>query len=182
MNYKIIDNFLDDENFVSLVSLLEEIPWFFQTTVAKDYIVEDNIFLLSHMIYAKNTPVSTLYDKLIPVLEKLGVEALVRIKANLYPNTEKLHEHPMHSDFDFSHTSALLSLNTCDGYTKLKDGTKIDSIANRVLVFDSGEEHCSTTTTNIPAIFNININYIQPTLAEGMFKQRQHPELRELKW
>ena len=58
-------------------------------------------------------------------------------------------------------TIALLSLNTCDGYTKLKDGTKIDSVANRVLLFDPCEEHCSTTTTNVKARFNINVNYIQ---------------------
>ena len=50
-------------------------------------------------------------------------------------------------------------MNTCDGYTKLKDGTKIDSVANRVLLFDPSKEHCSTTTTNVPARFNININY-----------------------
>ena len=66
----------------------------------------------------------------------------------------------MHFDYPFSHSSALLSLNTCDGYTKLKDGTKIDSIANRILLFDPSEEHCSTTTTNIFARINININYI----------------------
>jgi hypothetical protein len=162
MNYEVIDNFLDEKYFDSLVSLLEEIPWFFQTDIAYDNVTDDKIFLLYHMFYAQNTPTGALYEKLIPLLEKLGAEVLVRIKANLYPNTEKLHEHPMHRDFEFPNTSALLSLNTCDGYTKLEDGTKIDSIANRVVLFDSGEEHCSTTTTNVPARFNININYIQP--------------------
>ena len=92
------------------------------------------------------------------------MKCLIRIKANLYPNTERLHEHPMHSDFPFPHSGALLSLNTCDGYTKLKDGTKIDSVANRILLFDPNEEHCSTTTTNVSARINININYIQEQL------------------
>ncbi len=162
MNYKVIDNFLDEKYFDSLVSLLEEIPWFFQTDVVGGGIVENKIFLLYHMFYAQNAPTGALYEKLIPLLEKLRADILIRIKANLYPNTETLHEHPMHVDFEFSNTSALLSLNTCDGYTKLVDGTKIDSIANRVVIFDSGEDHCSTTTTNVPARFNININYIQP--------------------
>ena len=62
--------------------------------------------------------------------------------------------------FDFSHSAALFSLNTCDGYTKLKDGTKINSVANRVLLFDAGEEHCSTTTTDDFTRVNININYL----------------------
>ena len=164
MNYKVIDNFLDEKYFDSLVSLLEEIPWFFQKDIAYDNVAEDKIFLLYHMFYAQNTPTGTLYEKLIPLLEKLRAEVLVRIKANLYPNTEKIHEHPMHVDFEFPNTSALLSLNTCDGYTKLKDGTKIDSVANRILLFDPSEEHCSTTTTNDFARFNININYIQEQL------------------
>ena len=92
------------------------------------------------------------------------MKSLIRIKANFYPNTERLQEHPMHVDMEFSHSGAILSLNTCDGYTKLKDGTKIDSVANRVLLFDASEEHCSTTTTNVSARINININYIQEQL------------------
>jgi hypothetical protein len=160
MNYKVIDNFLDEKYFNSLVSFLEEIPWFFLKEVVAG-IPENKIFLLYHLFYAQNVPKSAHFDILVPLLQKLGVNCLMRIKANLYPNTEKLHEHPMHRDFEFSSTTALLSLNTCDGYTKLKDGTKIDSIANRMVIFDSGEEHCSTTTTNVSARYNININYIQ---------------------
>ena len=135
MNYKVIDNFLDEKYFNSLVSFLEEIPWFFRSEVVEG-IVENKIFMFGHLFYAQNAPTSTNYEILIPLLDKLGVNCLMRIKANLYPNTEKIHEHPMHKDFEFSNTSALLSLNTCDGYTKLKDGTKIDSIANRVVIFD----------------------------------------------
>ena len=113
------------------------------------------------MIYQTCVPKSAVFDKIIPLLEKLETRCLIRVKANLYPNTEILHEHPAHVDMKFSHSAAILSLNTCDGYTKLKDGTKIDSVANRMLLFDAGEEHCSTTTTNVLARFNININYIQ---------------------
>ena len=101
---------------------------------------------------------------MFPLLGKLEVDHLLRIKANLYPSSETLQEHIMHVDFDYSHCTALFSLNTCDGYTKLKDGTKINSVANRVLLFDASEEHCSTTTTNVSARINININYIQEQL------------------
>ena len=113
------------------------------------------------MFYDGNQTTSNHFDKLFPILEKLEVKCLLRIKANLYPNTEILHEHSMHVDYVFSHSTALLSLNTCDGYTKLKDGTKINSVANRILLFDAREGHCSTTTTNVSARINININYIQ---------------------
>jgi len=166
MKYEVIDDFLDEEYFDSLVTLFTDkektmVPWFFGTNIAYENVVEDNLFYMIHVFYQSNAPYSSFYDKLIPLLEKLGARCLLRIKANLYPNTEILHEHPMHTDYEFSHCGAILSLNTCDGYTKLKDGTKIDSVANRVLFFDPSEEHCSTTTTNVLARFNININYIQ---------------------
>ena len=168
MKYEVIDNFLDEEYFDSLVTLFTDkekrgnmtMPWFFQSSIAYDNVVEDKIFLLYHMFYEYNTPCSHLYEKLIPLLDKLEGRSLIRVKANLYPNTETLYEHKLHRDYPFSHSGAILSLNTCDGYTKLKDGTKIDSIANRILLIDPSEEHCSTTTTNDFARFNININYI----------------------
>jgi hypothetical protein len=167
MNCKVIDNFLEEEYFNSLVALLEEIPWYYLSTVAASLITENNIFYLYHMFYVNNAPCSPIYDKLLPVVRKLGGESLIRIKGNLYPNTETLHEHPMHTDFSFSHSTALLSLNTCNGYTKLEDGTKIDSVANRVLLFDAKEKHCSTTTTNVSARYNINVNYIQEEWTEN---------------
>ena len=173
MKYEVIDNFLDEEYFDKLVTLITDkektgnrtMPWFFQSRIADINKESDsNLFYMIHMFYDGNVPMSPFYDKLIPLLNKLEARCLIRTKINLYPNTEILHEHPMHVDFPYSHSAAILSLNTCDGYTKLKDGTKIDSVANRILLFDSSEEHCSTTTTNVHARINININYIQEQL------------------
>ena len=81
------------------------------------------------------------------------------MKINAYPYTEEVHEHNNHIDYSFKHNAAIFSLNTCDGYTKLKNGKKIESVENRLLKFDPSIEHCSTTTTNDLARFNININY-----------------------
>ena len=89
-----------------------------------------------------------------------GMRCLIKIRVNYFPNTNTLHEYIPHTDCPFSHTAALLSLNTCDGYTKLVDGTKIDSVANRVLFLDAGEEHNGTTTTNANARFNLVVNYL----------------------
>ena len=181
MKHKVIDNFLDKEYFDSLVTLFTGevntgnsiMPWFFGSNIAfpKGHenecpLKNDKLFYMVHLFYDGNVPMSPLYNKLIPLLDKLDTKSLIRIKANFYPNTEILHEHPMHEDYNFLHSAAILSLNTCDGYTKLKDGTKIDSIANRILLFDASNEHCSTTTTNVSARMNININYIQEQLHE----------------
>ena len=86
--------------------------------------------------------------------------SLLRIKGNFYPHTETLREHTGHQDYLFSHTGALYSLNTCNGFTKLYDGTEIPSVANRILIFDSSTIHNSSTTTNAAGRFNINFNFL----------------------
>ena len=174
MKYEVIDNFLDEEYFDSLVTLFTTekrteyglMPWHFFSNVShheghEKWVAQNKIFYMNTVLYDQRSPTSPYYENMIPLVDKLGAWILIRIKANLYPNTETLHEHPMHTDYPFFHSGAILSLNTCDGYTKLKDGTKIDSIANRILLFDASELHCSTTATNVPARFNINLNYIQ---------------------
>ena len=163
MKHKVIDNFLEEDYFDSLVSLFEKISWYFQREVNPNHdVAKDNLFYMTHMFYDNNTPMSNFYEFLIPVLEKLEVKCLIRAKGNLYPHTEILHIHPPHMDYTFSHSAAIFSLNTCDGYTMLEDGTKIESVANRILLFDASKKYCSTTTTNESARINININYLQP--------------------
>jgi hypothetical protein len=53
----------------------------------------------------------------------------------------------------------LKEIFTCDGFTSLDDGTKIESIENRLLLFDSNKPHASSTCTNAKARFNMNFNY-----------------------
>ena len=185
MKHKVIDNFLDKEYFDSLVTLFTAadetaaMPWYFQSRIA--YMQGDKwspkLFYMNHVLYKHNQPRGPHYDILIPLLDKLEVRCLIRGIVNLYPNTHTLHEHAMHRDYPFIHSGALFSLNTCDGYTKLKDGTKIDSVANRVLLFDPSEFHCSTTTTNVPARINININYIQEQFHKNLVTDHVDYEL-----
>ena len=164
---KIIDNFLEEEYFNTLADLIcstdYEFAWFYgqynrQHSDALQY-------FFTHMIYNKSVPQSSHFDLMKNLCSEIdaggkGIKALLRIRANYFPNTSTLHEYEMHTDYEFSHTAALLSLNTCDGYTKIADGTKIDSVANRVVLFDAGEDHCSTTTTNAKARFNLIVNYL----------------------
>ena len=66
----------------------------------------------------------------------------------------------MHTGYPFPHKSAILYINTCDGYTKFEDGTKIDSVANRMLVFEGETLHTSSSTTDQVVRCNINFNYV----------------------
>ena len=123
-------------------------------------------FLVSEHVYFQK--MSTYYDVIgesMPEGQFLGIikkENLLRIKINFFPHTPELQEHAYHIDYDYSHKGSLLSLNTCDGYTKiLETGTKYPSVANTLLTFDTSKDHCSTTTTNALGRFNIVINYVE---------------------
>ena len=154
----------------------------------KDTKKNNKLFLLSHLVYekeryfninskdkhilnllvAENEYYETLasyYDiigETIPKGQFLKIsKELLRIKINFFPNTPELQEHDYHKDSENFHKGAVLSLNTCDGYTKFREtGTKYPSVANTLLMFDPSEDHCSTTTTNAIGRFNIVINYL----------------------
>lgn len=172
---EVIDNFLPEEEFLFLqkeIVFNSSVPFFLSDAVALDSIenIEDGNWNWygAHLLYFSPSPCSSYYDMVYEVLVKKLIEcdkapflrALLRMKINFYPFTCKLKEHHPHYDYDFDHTGCIFSLNTCDGYTKLEDGTKIDSVANRILIFDSSKLHSSTTTTNQKGRFNININYV----------------------
>ncbi len=88
-----------------------------------------------------------------------SLKTLLRMRVNFFPYTKEVYEHEPHTDHEFSCKAAILYLNTCDGFTRLEDGTKIDSIENRILLFDPSTPHNSTTTSNAKGRFNINCTY-----------------------
>ena len=95
MKYEVIDNFLDEEYFNSLVTFftgigaeVEQLPWFFRRRLNLDHnTAEDNLFYMIHTVYENNMPLSSAFEKLIPLLQKLEVVCLMRIRGNLFPNT-----------------------------------------------------------------------------------------------
>lgn len=171
MDVNVIDDFLSQEEFEEVQDLMmynDLFPWFFQKEVnskGKDCIQEYWNWYGTHLFYKNDYPESDkchiLYDKFIPRFKEMGIfHSLIRIKGNFYPYTETLREHAPHVDYEFSHTGVLYSLNTCDGFTKLYDGTKVDSVANRIIIFDASTTHNSSTTTTAAGRFNINFNFL----------------------
>ena len=171
MDVNIIDDFLSQEEFEEVRDLIVfnwDFDWYFQkevnyagTDCTKDFWnwYGTHTFYVNDFPESKNYPI--LYNKFIPCFKEMGIfRSLIRIKGNFYPYTETLKEHAPHYDYRFSHVGALYSLNTCDGFTRLCDGTKIDSVANRILIFDSSTSHNSSTTTTSAGRFNINFNFL----------------------
>ena len=151
---KIVDNFLNEIEFSNIRSLImsTNFPWFFGTVVTGSKYTQ-----FTHCFYQYDQP-THFYPQISFIREKLNVTSLVRIKANLNIKTNSIEEHDYHIDYPDMKT-AIFYLNTCDGYTKFKDGNKIDSIANRLLIFDSNLEHTGTSCTDEPARLVINFNY-----------------------
>lgn len=186
MNIKITDNFLDEYTFTNLVNIaipssIEHgsqdmfLPWVYINGVSYKPNDED-VFVSSggekvkfedyynyqfvHMAYDNNMPQSKLYEMLVPALQKINPLALVRIKANLQPRADKIIEYPMHIDQNgFKGKTGILYLNTNNGYTLFKDGTKVESVANRYIEFDSTSIHTGTTCTDTNVRCVVNFNY-----------------------
>ena len=59
----------------------------------------------------------------------------------------------------FMHHFAFIVYSTNDGYTKFIDGEVVQTIANRLVIFDGHTKHCGTTHTNAKFRTVINFNY-----------------------
>ena len=154
MDVKTIQDFLPKQSFdrLSQIIFAPTFPWYLTTSVASPYLKSkenSKLFYMSHLVYEKEkyvkvnpndqTIIDLLLEKLVP---EEGNLQLIRMKINFYPNTTELHEHDYHRDFEYSHMGAILSLNTCDGYTKIREtDTKYHSWANTLLSFNPSEDH-----------------------------------------
>ena len=86
---KITDNFLNKSEFENINKTfhLSNFPWYFMPF--KVYEGDDN-YQFYHLFVAKGKVLSKHFDILHPILKKLGVKEIIRIKANL---TLKQKEH-----------------------------------------------------------------------------------------
>ena len=98
-------------------------------------------------------------DPFINLSSKIHINALMRIKANLYVRTGDHNIHAPHIDYEMFHQGALFYVTTCDAPTYMADGTEIEAIENRLLVFNAATPHSSSSPTNVPYRITININY-----------------------
>ena len=163
---KVIDNFLPDDEHKLIHDVVignsQDFPIHIITGVSQDPDIKDQglDWYGIHMVYNQGR-VSGFYNIVDQFFRKrLSVESWVRIKVNFYGNTPQIHEHGVHTDYPFDNTAAVYSINTCDGFTRFADGTRVDSVANRIVIFDGKEvEHNSTTCTNTVGRWNLNFNF-----------------------
>ena len=160
---EVIDNFIDEEDFNKLSEFIssKHMDWYSAEGVNTP---NDGNIQFSHVMYEngiageKIAMVGAILDKLTPFL-------IMRIKANLVLKTEEPIVHGMHIDFpeelDFKWLTGIYYVNTNNGYTLFENGKKINSVANRMVIFNGKEKHSSVTQTDTFRRFVINFNFIE---------------------
>jgi hypothetical protein len=163
---EIIDNFIEPYHFSALRNAVLNMPWYFgpigilndpEETILCDTL--DNYHFI-HLFYKDYEVVSEKFNLITPIIDKLKIRSLIKIKSNLTTRTSKIVHHTFHRDvpYDDSFTSVYY-INTNDGYTMFEDGTKVESVENRMVIFPSHMIHTGTTCTNDKVRIVINFNY-----------------------
>jgi hypothetical protein len=164
---EIEDNFLEQNIFDELEAILGidgNFTWYYNDHI--DYERELNKFQFIHVFYYTPAPRSEYFEKLNPILTKINPVSLFRIKANLLTKTPTIVENEFHIDMDGMSeeklkqwTTSIFYVNTNNGYTKFEDGTKVESVANRMVTFPANMKHTGTSCTDEKRRVVINFNY-----------------------
>ena len=168
---KITDNFLDDETFQQLKSAILSPIFDWNYVPMTDSIAEKSDKFSGqfvHLAYSNCIPRTTFFNSLLPVLNRLDVTTLNRVKLNLQPRTDKIVEGLFHTDMgeDMSietmktWTTSIFYINSNNGYTEFESGEKVESIENRMVEFQSTLKHRGTTCTDEQTRVVINFNFL----------------------
>ena len=156
---QIVDDFLDKETFEKLQTLMmtDAIHWFYWPNI--DNPEDEDKFQFIHSFYQDKIPSSSFVEHVNPVLQCLNPLAVYRIKANLLTRTEDIIKNSFHVDIPHMSeekqsqwTTAILYMNTNNGYTEFAEGMKqyekVESVANRVAIFPANIKHRGTSCTD----------------------------------
>lgn len=160
-NIEIIDNFLEEEDFFELQELLlgAWFPWYFCDGIVGGK-TEDPLDMQFVHTFVKDQQITSdwFLNNLGPIIRKIDTERFIRVKSNLQPATHKNLESHFHVD-EIRGKTSILYINTNNGYTLFEDGTRVDSVENRFITFDSNTMHKGVTCTDQKVRCVINFNY-----------------------
>jgi len=171
----IIDNFLPEKEFRGLQSYMmnNDCPWFYQ---------EDGT--LNHLFYSAKGQLPREDEEICaatavildPIMIKLGVVQPYKVEAyfkggitNYNKGVKSVKEVGMVKDTYISGRSsintnsndkvAVLFVNTNDGYLEFEDGSKVPSVENTIVVFDSNTKYRTVETPDDSRRVAINFTY-----------------------
>ena len=130
-------------------------PWNYNERIVMP---DDGKYQFTHCFYQEYEPRSQYWSLVQPVFKDLNASSIIRCKANLTTKTTEPVVNDYHTDFPNCIT-AILYMNTNNGCTIFRDGTKIHSKSNRLVVFDSNLQHAGVTCTDVNRRVVINFNF-----------------------
>ena len=185
------DNFLTNVEFGQLREqvFFGGIPWYYNEQKVKEVEEDDfNNYQFTHVFYETNSDAriftrSEKFPLMLPILSRLSLIGIYRIKANLEPlkvglnvwmdESKKVSNEvsgvdryysEFHTDNDCdSMTTGIFYMNTCDGYTEFEDGSKVECRANRFITFPSSLKHRGVSQLDARFKCVINFNYFSPS-------------------
>lgn len=168
---KVIDDFLSEEDFEGLEQIFcFGIPWEFCEVISHGRLTcnPKYNFQYVHPVFHEQKLLSSFYDNAIPFFNKIEARALLRVKVNSICREEEIVVHGFHTDMEYpkEHSTgldgmktAILYLNTNNGFTCFEDGTKVESIANRCVMFPAHFKHSGSTCTDVHRRVALNVVY-----------------------
>jgi hypothetical protein len=191
MKYEVIDDFLEQEDFDEIQNLMmgDEFAWFFKyryyanagdiyyanvENTLESFPKDENEldqFQFVHTFYDMGLPRSQFMQQMQRFMDALQPASMLRINANLLTRLPTLIQNPFHSDLQLllqekeqkQWTTSIFYVNSNDGYTLFEDGTKVESVANRMLIFPAHMKHTGTSCTDQQTRVVINFNYYKST-------------------
>jgi hypothetical protein len=162
---QVTNNFLDNNEFHFICKTFthEHFPWYLSHKVYEN---DGQTHLIHNLVKNVNGERKTSFfvSVLSPILKKLEIKNIIRAKVNLTFKTDKIIESAPHIDvekisLDEPSTTAILYLNTNDGYTQIVGGDRVFSVENRLLTFPTNTSHFGTTHTNTEQRMVLNVVY-----------------------
>ena len=157
-NVRVVDNFLEPYQFKQLYSVMmgDDLPWYYNKYTTRE---GDGMFKYTHR-FDKPGNYSPFISIIEPILNKLKAYGYYRINVNNLHRTRFFNYNTgFHTDGYDCPRTAIFYINTCNGYTKFKKGSKVMSVANRMVFFPSEMEHAGFTCTDERRRVIINFNY-----------------------
>tara|TARA_R100000005_G_C4957953_1_gene175833 strand:- start:135 stop:626 length:492 start_codon:yes stop_codon:yes gene_type:complete len=158
---KIYDKFLPEDQSGLIEKYMSgyDVPWTYSSGC--DYPDQGDLFQFVHAFPGYTNQSLGVLDFLINKLREVESKkfSIMRIKANLNPKTnEHIQLGEYHVDFDNVRT-AIFYINTNNGYTLFESGDRVDSVSNRIVLFDSNTKHVGYSCTDEKIRLVVNINY-----------------------
>ena len=167
--YLVIDNFLPENSMNVWDGIINGggFPLFYAPNLMHVNTSNDDYFL--HILYEDAFPQSQAFNSWIDIFRIKGgikMNALADIKILWYPKTTKIYEYETFSATKGVVDNLIYFSDNNDGYIKLPDDTKIESIQNRLVLFKGNPTNVQHTTHTNGDLWLRCVTHIQCYLNE----------------